>query len=206
MFTARRAAYRESLREDILDAARPLFARDGYEATSVRKIAQKLNCSPGILYHYFRDKDAIMAALIQEAFEKLVERLRPLVSDPSPIRDRLRRGLRSYIEFGLENPNHYRVIFNKNADTAPPEAILHVFHTHGFATFNCLRSLVGEAMEKNELREDLTDVEEIAQTIWMAIHGAVHVRIGAKGFPFLETDRLTDRLVDTQLKGILRPL
>ena len=81
MISQRREAYRESLRQDILDAACPLFARDGYEATSIRKIAEKLNCSTGILYHYFEDKDAIMAALVSETFQKLLAKLRPLATD-----------------------------------------------------------------------------------------------------------------------------
>lgn len=107
MISSKRAAYRESLREDILDVARPLFARGGYDATSIRKIAEKLGCSPGILYHYFEDKDEIMAALVREGFQKLIEKLRPMTVYPSPIRDRMRRALRAYIDFGLENPHHW---------------------------------------------------------------------------------------------------
>ena len=97
MISSKREAYRESLRQEILDAARPLFARDGYEATSIRKIAEKLGCSTGILYHYFEDKDEIMAELVRETFQKLLGKLRPLATDSSPVRDRLRRGLRAYI-------------------------------------------------------------------------------------------------------------
>lgn len=73
-------------------------------------------------------------------------------------------------------------------------------------------------MAAGELRLERTDVEEVAQTLWMGIHGAVSVRIGVKKFSFLEQDRaeegasragikrLTDRIVDVLLTGILRPL
>lgn len=71
----RRATYRESLRQEILDAARDLFVQQGYEATSVRRIAEKVGCSPGILYHYFEDKAAIMAQLVRETFGRLSERM-----------------------------------------------------------------------------------------------------------------------------------
>ena len=204
MFTRKREAYRESLRQEILDAARPLFARDGYEATSIRKIAEKLGCSTGILYHYFEDKDAIMAALVRETFQKLIARLRPLATDSSPVRDRLRRALRAYIEFGLANPNHYGVLFRKHEQGVVSEQLIEAFHTDGFATFDCMRQLCREALEENQLRADLTDAEEVAQALWMAIHGAVSVRIGAEGFPFLEQERMTDRVVDILLAGVLR--
>jgi AcrR family transcriptional regulator len=204
MISSKREAYRESLRQEILDAARPLFARDGYEATSIRKIAEKLKCSTGILYHYFEDKDEIMAALIRETFQRLLAKLRPLVTDSSPIADRLRRSLRSYIEFGLENPNHYSVLFRKHDVSPDSEKLVEVFHTDGFATFDTLRALCAEALEQGQLRPDLTDSEEVAQALWMAIHGAVSVRIGAAGFPFLEQERMTDRVVDVLMTGILR--
>jgi AcrR family transcriptional regulator len=204
MASKKRLAHRESLRQEILDAARPLFLRNGYESTSIRKIASKLGCSPGILYHYFEDKDAIMAALIREAFAKLLERLRPLVNDSSPVRDRLRRGLRSYIEFGLENPNHYSVLFRKPDDVTEKEELRQVLHAEGSACFGCLRDMCRQALEAGEFRAELSDAEEIAQTLWMGIHGSVSIRIGAQGFPFLEKDRLTDRVIDVLLHGVMR--
>jgi AcrR family transcriptional regulator len=204
MLSKRRAAYRESLREDILDAARPFFARDGYEATSIRKIADKLGCSPGILYHYFKDKDEIMAALVQEGFQKLLLKLRPIAADSSTMADRMRRALRAYIEFGLENPSHYSVLFGKTVDFVPSDATKKVFHTHGMEVFGCLRRMSQEALASGKLRKELTDAEEVAQVLWMGIHGAVSVRIGAKGFPFLEQERLTDRIIDVLLAGVLK--
>jgi len=86
-----REHYRESLRQDILDAARELFVREGYEATSVRRIAEKVGCSPGILYHYFEDKPSIMAQLVREAFAQLTKRLLAICDDNAPPLDRLRR-------------------------------------------------------------------------------------------------------------------
>ena len=154
---------------------------------------------------YFKDKDEIMAALVREGFQKLIEKLRPMTVDPSPIRDRVCRALRAYIEFGLENPNHYMVLFSTPPDSVPSEALVRVFHTDGFETFDCLRSMSREAMAAGELRLELTDVEEVAQTLWMGIHRAVSVRIGVKKFPFLEQERLTDRIVDVLLTGVLRP-
>jgi len=186
-----REHYRESLRQDILDAARELFVREGYEATSVRRIAEKVGCSPGILYHYFEDKPSIMAQLVLEAFAQLTKRLLAICDDNAPPLDRLRRALMTYVQFGLDHPHHYNVLFNPvNASLQKPEVITLAFMEDGMKCFDCLRRLVRESLEAGALRADLTDPEEIAQVLWTSIHGLTSAIFVCGGFPFLEHMRL----------------
>lgn len=202
MLADRRQAYRESLREEILDATRQLLVLNGYEATSIRNIAAKVGCSPGILYHYFEDKPAIVAHLVRETFQKLSARLAAIREDSSPVLDRLRRALRAYVEFGLEHPHHYAILFMKTDSWHENETIMTAFKEDGFRTFSCLRNLSEEALKAGVLRPALTDPEELAQALWASIHGLVAVQIGCKGFPFVEQTRLLDRQVDILLAGI----
>ncbi len=64
----RRARQKESVREEILDAARTLFVKEGYEHVSIRKIAEKIEYAPGTIYLYFRDKAEILERLCEETF------------------------------------------------------------------------------------------------------------------------------------------
>src|SRR5215471_4890744 len=107
----RRAREKDNIREDILDAARALFVKQGYEHVSIRKIAEKIEYAPGTIYLYFRDKAEILERLCDETFSKLMQRMRAIHDDHSDPLDGLRRGLRTYIQFGLDNPNHYIVTF-----------------------------------------------------------------------------------------------
>jgi AcrR family transcriptional regulator len=199
-----RSAYRESLREEILDAARQLFIQHGYESTSIRAIAEKVGASPGILYHYFEDKQDIMALLVRETFAKLSRRVEAIRTDRDNPLARLRRGLRAYVDFGLEHPNHYALLFMKPSSWEGSDRILAVFQSDGASTFNCLRLMCAECIGAGLFRAELGDAEEIAQTLWAAIHGLVSVQIGCRDFPFLEPSRLTDRLIEILLQGILR--
>ena len=54
--TERRERERQAVRQEILDAARALFIEEGYEKTSMRKIAEKIEYSPTTIYLYFKDK------------------------------------------------------------------------------------------------------------------------------------------------------
>jgi AcrR family transcriptional regulator len=59
----RRERQRQSLRKQILDAARELFTELGYEAVSMRRIADKIGYSPTTIYLHFADKEALVREL-----------------------------------------------------------------------------------------------------------------------------------------------
>src|ERR1043166_3319015 len=107
----RRARQKEGVREEILDAARTLFVKDGYESVSIRKIADKVEYAPGTIYLYFRDKAEILDRICEETFAKLIRKMEAIKQDTAAPLDKLRRGLNTYIQFGLENPNHYILTF-----------------------------------------------------------------------------------------------
>ena len=108
----RRAREKEELKQRILDAARELFVRDGYENVSMRKIAEKIEYSPATIYTYFEDKDEILDSLCEETFLYLHEHklaaFQQMKGDPLEL---LKKGMETYIRFGLEHPNHYIVTF-----------------------------------------------------------------------------------------------
>ena len=65
-------------RQRILDVASELFAEQGYDATSLREIADRMGFTKAALYYHFQSKDDILKALVQPAFElvgELVSRL-----------------------------------------------------------------------------------------------------------------------------------
>jgi AcrR family transcriptional regulator len=93
----RRERYRSELRAETLSAARSLIQEEGYEGLTLRKLAQRMECSPMALYTYFADKQALLLALAQEGFVKLAERLGSTVRrDPLAA---LRKMLLDYIAY-----------------------------------------------------------------------------------------------------------
>src|SRR5215468_7783491 len=107
----RRARQRTLLRQEILDAARDILVRDGYEGLSMRKVAEKIDYSPTAIYLHFKDRDelvfqvceALMAGLVRE-----LQRIEEQAADPLAA---LRKGLQKYVEFGLAHREHYSATF-----------------------------------------------------------------------------------------------
>jgi AcrR family transcriptional regulator len=204
MLSDRRETYRESLRTDILDAARQLFVRHGFEATSIRAIAAKVGASPGILYHYFEDKQDIMAHLVRETFQEMDKRLSAIRLDKAAPMDRMRRGLRAYIDFGLQNPHQYALLWLKPESWEGNERLHKAFFEDGMRTFSCLLAISRECIDAGLLRPELKDEHELAQALWVSIHGLISAQIGARNFPFVERDRLIERQVDILMHGMAR--
>jgi AcrR family transcriptional regulator len=193
----RRAREKEDLREEILDAARTLFVKEGYESVSIRKIADKVEYAPGTIYLYFHDKAEIMDRICEQTFEKLLRKMEGIRHDTAPPLDKLRRGLRTYIQFGLDNPNHYVVTFIQAKSIMESSK---VFETIGHQAFGCLRAGVQECINAGELVSN--DADELAQTLWAGVHGLTSVLITCQRFPFVEQSRLIDRMVQTLVEGV----
>lgn len=196
----RRARQKTSLRQDILDAARQMFAEEGYDRVSMRRLAERIEYSPTAIYLQFEDKDDLFKAVCEETFAKLAQRLakqrRQLAGDPLGC---LKAGLREYIEFGLKHPEHYIVTFMHRARQ---ESVKDFEGSVGQEAFGYLHQAVADCVAAGLFRPMRTEVT--AQVLWVSIHGLVSLLIAKKGFPFAPRNLLIDEQLDTLIKGLLR--
>jgi AcrR family transcriptional regulator len=195
----RRAREKASLRGEILDAARQMFAEEGYEQLSMRRLAERIEYSPTTIYLYFEDKDDLFRAVCEETFAKLVRRLERhrQQHEEDPVAW-LRAGLCEYIDFGLKHPEHYTVTFMRRTKM---ESAKDFEGSAGQEAFDILREAVAACIEADRFRP--VDREVAAQVLWMGVHGLVALLIAKKGFPFAPTDVLVDQLLETLTRGML---
>jgi AcrR family transcriptional regulator len=197
MVTVRRERLKKELRDDIVAAARDVFVTEGYANVSMRKIADKVGCAPGTIYLYFDDKESLLSAICVETFAKLNKRMEAIRNDKGDPLERLRRGGRQYIQFALDHPYHYLVTFGLTgvANFKNEEARQAAQHS-----FNCMRECVRLCVDAGLLR--MSDVEQIAQSLWACLHGTVMLLITKSDFPFIEQNRLMDSVIDIALEGL----
>jgi len=189
------------IRERILAAARDLFLREGFEGVSVRRIAERAGCSPGMIYHFFSSKELLLARLVESTLEKLDQRLARYASAGGDPLRRLQQTLHAYVEFGFEHPHEYLFLFiHRHSQLAPD--VLSVFETLGIACFRRIRALCEEILARGLLRTELGEPDEIAQALWASIHGLIHLVHSAEGFPFAARKRLAGQQVEILVAGI----
>ncbi|MFZ6014492.1 MAG: TetR/AcrR family transcriptional regulator [Bacteroidota bacterium] len=106
----RKAKEKEEMTKHILDGARRVFLKNGYERSSMRNIADEINYSPGTLYFYFKDKGQIFHKLYEEGFRLLLSKGRVLENVEDPF-ERLKASGKSFIQFAIENRDYYNLMF-----------------------------------------------------------------------------------------------
>ncbi|HEX8090943.1 MAG TPA: TetR/AcrR family transcriptional regulator [Blastocatellia bacterium] len=196
----RREREKETLRQDILDAARDLFVKEGYENVSMRRVAEKIEYSPTTIYLYFEDKASLLFAICDETFAKLAKRLESIVKENDDPVEALKRGCRAYVEFGLKYPNHYRVTFINH-----PQLHLGADHylrdgSMGMKAYNCLRAGVEKCIKQKRFRE--SDVDTVTQMMWAGGHGLTSLLITKPDFPWANRNELIDIMIDTLVDGL----
>lgn len=195
----RRAREKKELRQEILDAARDLFVREGFENVSMRKIAEKIEYSPTTIYLYFQDKSDLLDCICEETFARLVRKQTALDQSVADPLERLRRGLRAYIEFGLKHPNHYKVAFMMPDPFDDPEHCVRA-HAMGQKAFDHLLTTLALCAEQHMI--EVADLEATAQSVWAATHGLTSLLIAHPRFAWVERDRLIDTLIENIVSGL----
>jgi AcrR family transcriptional regulator len=169
----RKDRQKEELKGKILESAKELFLEKGYEATSIRNIAERIEYSPTTIYLYFKDKDDIFYALHQEGFRLLNEYFKVLQHVPDPF-ERLKTITRAYIKFALENREFYDLMF---ISRAPMNALKDDCEDwdEGRKSFEALVQTVSQCVELGYFRD--MDPEHLSFTLWSMVHGVCSLEI-----------------------------
>ena len=204
----RRRRERQETREKILQAARELFAARGYEAVTMRAIADAIEYTPTAIYHHFQNKQALVTELCQGDYDALARHFTTTAAAKDPV-ERIRAVGEAYLEFAIRLPNHYRFMFMTEL---PP-----LEHDESYVAerrsnpekdaYAFFRRACEEAIEKKKLRTELSDPDEVAQILWAAIHGLISLHIvkhAQEWVPLRDLKKTTRRSMDILFRGILR--
>lgn len=196
--TERRQKEKVEMRQNILDAAMDLFSAEGFESVSIRKIAEKIEYHPSTIYLYFEDKDTIIFELHNIGFLKLFDKQMSIQTILDPLERLLAHG-RAYLEFALENPHYYDIMFIL-PNAAEKLRICAKWEGKDRA-YGLLEKNIRECMEAG-LFIGLT-VEGLAFVLWSMMHGiaTLHIRRGIVLEEFYREQ--ANNLVEYSL-GILR--
>jgi AcrR family transcriptional regulator len=175
----RRTRERVETRQRILDTARDMFVRHGYEATTMRAIADRIEYTPTAIYHHFASKEALLRELCDLDFRALAAAFQRIGRIEDPI-ERLRRIGESYVEFALEHPMQYQLMFMTRY---PDVKDLKNGRVRGDPTedaYAFLRATCADLVASGWLRPELDDPDQLAQIFWSSLHGLIALHI-AKG-------------------------
>jgi len=168
----RRDRQRAETRDRLLAAARQIAIEEGWQAVTIRRIADRLEYTSPILYQHFSSKDALLWELVREGFRQVAARLRDAVQVPP---ERLLTAIAdAYWDFAFEAPELYQVMHGLGgvpfgtAET-PQEA------QEAFRLFR-------DALARLASTQDgtLREPDAAADTLWAYLHGFVSLAMSQR--------------------------
>jgi AcrR family transcriptional regulator len=154
------------LRRALVDEALRTIQTHGVEHLTLRTVGERLGVSRSALYRHFADKQSLLATVGKEGFRKLQQAL-------ADAWERNRRGRigfeamgRAYVQFAVEHPSHYRVMFGRFIESAAKDDH---FIAEAKAAFQVLVDALVDRQNAGDIRRD--DPVLMARFVWALVHG-----------------------------------
>jgi AcrR family transcriptional regulator len=193
-------------RDEILAAAKELFANEGFARVTTRALAKKAGLSQTGLYLYFKTKEEILRAISDETHNAMTVAFdRAAAAESVTPRETLKRLLRAYVEFGLTHPAEYQLTFTVSPDALAPIAkdFSRPFEEQdpGVRSFLRFRDHLA-ALAPYGLLGSL-DPMTATQILWFVGHGAVSLLVSRPHFPWVDRSILVEEMVTMVTNGLV---
>jgi AcrR family transcriptional regulator len=189
------------LRQNVLQASLALIEEGGLDRLSMREVARKAGVSHQAPYHYFGDREAILAALAGEGFSRLGQLLARAAADAGEPGDAVVAMGKAYVDFAIRHPPYFQVMFR--ADAVPldryPEARKQENEAFGKLVEEIDKAFTGQAPEERR---------KIAVAVWAMVHGLATLILEGSlarkvGVPKLRQKQLAHEVIAT-FAGLLK--
>ncbi len=160
-------------RKKIIEAARDIYAEEGPQGLSMRKVARQVGVSAPAIYRHFEDKEELVTEVCREGFSVFAGYLMRGTGEPGPM-ERLEATGRGYLEFALDHPQYYEVMFMARHPTFERLAV--EAQKASSPTFQILIDRIAECQRAGLMPEG--DASMFATAIWSHVHGLVSLWLG----------------------------
>ena len=161
-------------RQRVGDAAATLYGRGGEAAVTMREIAKAVGASPMGLYRYFEDRDAIITYLRTRAFTRFAEQLEAAFARGTDPFARARSVGRAYLDFALEHPGDYRLMFDLSQPNEAEESPL------AKASARAALTVTRHVDDLVDAGIVIGDARAIGRALWAAAHGVIVLHLAGR--------------------------
>jgi AcrR family transcriptional regulator len=180
------------LRGELIEAASDLMAEHGSaEAATIRAVARRAGVTAPSVYLHFADREALVQAVVERRFRDLIAAIeagRASVPEGSTPAEDLRAGCRGYVGYGLDNPGHYRVLFDTPTGPFTGDA-----EDAARDAFGTLVEAIAACQAAGQARPG--DPFDRAAAAWTAMHGVVMLRIVSTTFPWPPLEEMLEEIL-----------
>lgn len=190
----------EEMKEHILLAAIDIAASEGFDKLSIRKIAKKIEYSPSIIYHYFKDKEEILNNIMQRGYKKIELSVSSVKMENNSPEERLIQMTKNYIKAALNMPDEFMAAqLNQSKSALKYTSSLFKGASKEKAALSVLYECLQEIYKDKDIDIDENTIEVTAQMIVVSTLGLIFKLIIEKDID----DEQRERLINFYSKEIV---
>jgi AcrR family transcriptional regulator len=193
--SAYRLKEKEQVREAILTKAWEMVQADGWDALSIRKIAEAVNYSVPVIYDYFENKEALLVEFSREGYRRLTRKMELARQKQSSPEQQLRAMAEAYWNFALRNQAYYKIMYGVGMPCCKCEAE----DKEGFD--NHIMDAIREIAARSKYKP--VNVCLKYHTFWSILHGLVSIKLSAHSAQDRELNKL---VLQDAVEGFIKNL
>jgi AcrR family transcriptional regulator len=161
------AYHHGNLKAALLKSAAKMIAEGGVENVTMRALSNRIGVSRTALYQHFKNKNDLLSAVAADSYARLKIRLHDIRSDDaSDLLSRLHDMSVAYVNFALEHPNQYKLMFG---DEVLKDGISPELTAASLSTYDELISLIEVCQKERRIVGE--DPLSVANVFWAMCHG-----------------------------------
>jgi AcrR family transcriptional regulator len=185
-----------NLKDDFLKIAFDFIQENEIENLTLKILSDKTGTSRSAIYRHFKNKDALIETMILQGFDKFDEHISVVLLDTTkPLIDRFYNSGKMLIEFAIDHPNLYRLLFGKKYSHIREEVIS--IKDEDCSGFSALKKAIEEGQNSGILKNDDSYTQSIV--IWASLHGLASLVIDG----FMDIKNIYPTLYDKMFDSIL---
>lgn len=188
---------KEETRCNILEAALQIVKEEGWQALSMRKIADVIEYTAPIIYEYFSNKEAILLELNRQGFLKLSKELKEARDRHHLPAKQLEDMWLSYWNFAFANKELYQGMFGVTTNCSC-ELINDLAEAK--IPYQLFSEVIGKMMNIQDLESDVICTKYY--TFWSVVHGLVSINLLSRG----SSDEINRHVLKDAIGGIIRTM
>ncbi len=187
---------KEETRINILDASLQIVKEDGWQALSMRKIADVIEYTAPIIYEYFSNKEAILLELTRKGFLILARDMKSAKEKHRLPAKQLEAMWLAYWHFAFAEKELYQVMFGVDVNCCELCEIM----PEAEVPYTLISEVIEELMSPKKPTEDEVSVKYY--TFWSVIHGLISINMVRRP----TSDEITQEVLKTAISGIIRSI
>jgi AcrR family transcriptional regulator len=187
---------KEQTRVNILDAAHEIVKDEGWQALSMRKIADRIEYTAPIIYEYYANKEAILLELTKKGFVLLADRMNEAKAMHAGLAEQIEAMWLAYWNFAFEQKEYYQLMFGVEVNCCIMDEILPA----GSTPYDIAAEPIAKMMGISNPDDDRVCTKYY--TYWSIIHGLISINIVRKG----TSDEINRQILRDAITGITRSL